>query len=107
VNAAIPLRLLMLWKTSRKVGASLGVWYVPAVGFTPSSVDGQTLVKPYEVKEPPPLVKTNEVNMPPPIINDGDDTGWKIVMAKGRRSYADVMKREKATMVTFSCKLKL
>jgi hypothetical protein len=54
--------------------------------------DGQTETKKIEVEDPPP------------INYDSDDPEWKVVVAKGRRSYANVMKREEATKVTFSRK---
>jgi hypothetical protein len=60
------------------------------VGYNRAADDVQTDAKLLELEE-----------KDPPIKSRSDDTEWKIVMPKGRRSYG---KREETTMVTFSRK---
>jgi hypothetical protein len=62
------------------------------VGNTRASVEVQTEARLIEVEESSPINRKN------------DDSEWKVVVPKGRRSYANVVKHEKATEVTFSRK---
>jgi hypothetical protein len=68
-----------------------------AVGNTRASAEGQTEGKLIEVEESLPINgKTDD--------SEWKIVEWKIVVPKGRRLYANVVKHEKATEVTFSRK---